>query len=537
MDDVHRLRKSAVEDSYLFVVDSRMRDTSVYPSPSQYAISFASPFHNVFGLDLVDATVARTEYIVESNCNVLEYVMNAPTALTGATGRAWNQGEWATAATDATGAATGKRAVALDPGDYNMPQFIEHLNAKLAEAALAHGEPPVKCVAETNPSEITNRVLFTCHAPFTFLMGSSTLRHTLGFGDPVSLADAQFYRVVPGWSVNRTGGASDVFVSKTAGAVLDVDPRPATIGPLPGGYEVQYVAVYGSRVARQHFGAQTTGPATHVAAYVYATAGAPALAVRVARESDGATVATGTLVASPEDPNGPYVPVSCELTQAAPGVLVEAGVQYFVEFAAQGGGGVPSEFTGIYYNSDNLPTEPTRFITVDGEAVHPGANMCVDVSCASYGYSMTSPGLVNLTGPRYVNIRCPNIESHMFRDRVNEPVHVGLGMVKLRGYGYREQRFDFVSFPPRRFHPIGRLTKLDFRLERPDGSLYDSHGVDHTLLLVVRFYSPPAKDAGGGETTGTTRLNPDYVPDLREYLTRQRWPAEAAAGDRTAARY
>lgn len=529
MDDVHRLRKSAVEDSYLFVVDSRMRDTSVYPSPSQYAITFSSPFHNVFGMDLVDATVARTEYIIESNTNTLEYVVNAPTSLTGASGKAWNQGEWATAATDATGAATGKRVVTVDPGDYNLPQFIEALNSKLAEVAQRHGEPPVKCASETSPSEITNRVVFTCQRPFTFLMGSSTLRHTLGFGDPVSLADAQFYRTVPGWSVNRTGGASDVFLSRTAGTVLDADPRPATIGPLPAGYDVQYVAVHGSRMVRQHFGALTTGPATHVSVYVYSTFGAPPLEVRVARESDGATVASGTLTASPEDPNGAYVPASCDLTPV-PGVLVEEGVQYFVEFAAQGGGGGPSEFTGIYYNADNLPVESARFITLDGAAVHAGKNLCADVVCTSYGHSMTSPGLVNLTGPRYVNIRCPNIESHMFRDRVNEAVHVGLGMVKLRGYGYRDQRFDFVSFPPRRFHPIGRLTKLEFRLERPDGSLYNSHGVDHTLLLVVRFYSAPPE---GGETMNATRLNPDYVPDLRQVLTRQRWSAEAAATDRT----
>lgn len=473
MDDVHQLLKSAKEESYLFVVDSRMRDTAVHPDPSEYEISFASPFRNVFGMDLVDASVARTEYIVESNTNSLDYVMNEPTGLTGPPGRGWNQGEWLMAAVDAGGARTPVRTLTLDPGDYNLPQFVDHLNAKFAEAAAARGEPAITCAPLTTPSEIANRVVFACQRPFTFLMGTSSLRHTLGFGNPVSAQEAASgaYRVVPGWSVGLTGGASETFLSTVAGAVAaDVDSRPATLGPLSAGEGVKYEPVYGARVLRQHFVSQTTGPPTQLLAYLYCTPGAPDLEVRVARQDDDTTLASGLLTPVADDPNGPYVPATCQLA-AVGGALLEAGVAYVAEFRAAGGGGDAAAFAGVYHNADNLPLSATRYVTLDGAEVHPGENLCVDVVCASYGHSMTSPGLVNLSGPRYVNIRCPDIESHMFRDRVNERVHVGLGMLKLSGYGFREARFDFVNFPPRRFHPIGRLTKLRLRLERPDGSL------------------------------------------------------------------
>ena len=539
MDDVQYLLKSAKEESYLFVVDSRMRDTAVHPTPSEYEISFSSPFRNVFGLDLVDASVARTEYIVESNSNTLEYIMNVPVSMTGATGRAWNLGEWASAAVDDSGARTPKRAVELDPGDYNLPQFVDHLNAKFAEVAAANGEPPIKCAPLTTPSEISNRIVFSCQAPFTFIMATSSLRHTLGFGNPVSAAEAatNAYRLIPGWSVNLTGGASDVFLSTASGAITaDIDPSPATLGPMPMGDGVGYERVYGVRILRQYFVAQTTGPGTQVLAYVYTAPDAPYLAVRIARESDDQVVASGVLSSAAEDPNSPYVPASCEMT-AVPGQLVVQGVGYYVEFEAVDGDD-PEAFVGVYYNADNLPQGP-RYMTVDGMTVHEGENLCVDVVCGSFGYSMTSPGLVNLSGPRYVNIRCPDIESHLFRDRVNEAVHVGLGMLKLSGYGFREQRFDFVNFPPRRFHPIGRLTKLRFRLERPDGTVYDSHGVDHTLLLVVRYYSMPSKD-DDPEVTGSraSRLNPDYTPDLRQYMIQQHWAGEASAlAGRDAKRY
>jgi hypothetical protein len=543
MDDVQHLVATAKEESYLFVADSRTRDTAVFPSPSEYELAFAAPFRNVFGLDIIDASIARTEYIVDAATNTLEFVMNQPVALIGTDdATAWNQGRWVTAATDGAGMRTPKRSVTLDPGDYNLPQFIEHLNAKLTDVARLNGEPAIKCAAVTNPSEISNRIVFTCLRSFTFLMGSSTLRHTLGFGEPVQSLTSDDYRAVPGWTVNITGGASDAFLSVPGSVLPDIDPQAATTGPIPSGRLVDYDPVYGTAVLRQYFDALTTGPITQVLAYVHATAGAPSLAVRVVRVSDNVVIATGTLVATPDDPNDVYEPVAVTMAPVA-GLVATQGQTHYVEFTAVGAAGSSAHFVGVYYSQDNLPVRPSRYITLNGEAVHPGQNLSVDVIASSWGHALRCPGIVDLTGPRFVNIRCPDIESHMFRDRVNETCHAGMGMVKLAGYGFREQRFDFVSFPPRRFHPIGKLTKLRVRLERPDGSLYASHGIDHTLLMVLRFYSLPARPEtpaggpGGGPAGPASSLNPHYTPDLRRYMIDQRWTHEARATDRTAKRY
>ena len=516
MEDVHQLMATGREESYLFLVDSRTRDPSVFPTPSHYEISFASPFRNVFGLDLLDATVARTEYIVESNTNVLEYAMGQPASLA-----AWNQGAWARSV---------KRRIELAPGDYNLAQFVQELNDALEASARTHGEDPIVVAPLTNPGEISNRVSLTCASPFTLLMAGSTLRHTLGFGDPVTTSTSTGnYAMVPGWSVNRTEGASDAFLSLPASERPDQDPRTATQGPVPAGSGVQYEAVYGSQRLRQYFTSLTTGPASLVLVFVRGTASCPRLTIAVRRVSDGAVLGTGTLDVTPNDPNDVYTPRECVLV--ASGVL-EAGTAYYVEFAAQADGGSSTQYVGVYYNRDNLPVEDTRYMSLNGATVHPGNNLCCDVSAASWGHEARSPGLVNLTGPRYVSIRCPEIESHMFRDRVNERCHAGLGMVQLRGYGFREQRFDFVSFPPRRFHPIGKLSKLTFRLERPDGTPYDSHGVDHTLLLVLKFYALPHSGTGG-DRDHARRLNPHYVPDLRKYMIERRWAEEARATDPT----
>lgn len=510
MDDVQYLLKSAKEESYLLVVDSRARDTSVYPTPSEYDISFSSPFRNVFGLDLLDATVARTEYIVDTTTNALEYVVAQPASFSD-----WNQGAWVAAQR----LAGRKRRVELDPGDYTLPQLVEHMNLKLA-AAAGENEPPLTVAPDTNPSELNNKILFACSQPFTLLMGSSSLRHTLGFGDPIATAVTADYASVPGWSVNLTGGASDTFLSVPSAVLPNSEALVATTGPLPGGHALQYATM---GTVRQYFTSQTTGTLSRVLAYVYGVSDDPVVSLQVVRVSDDVVVGTASSAVPVQDLNDVYVPV--EFVVSGGGVL-QAGAAYYVDMQVAVGA------AGIYYNEDNLPVSGTRYMTVDDETM-PGMQACCDVVLSASGHIVRSPGLVNLTGPRYVNIRCPEIESHMFRDRINEKVHAGLGMVQLRSYGFRQQRFDFVSFPARRFHPLGKLSKMTFRLERPDGTLYDSHGVDHTLLLVLRYYSLPS----ASPSTHASSLNPHYVPDIRHHMIETKWADEARATDYTYKRF
>lgn len=526
MEDVRHLLQNAKEESYLFLVDSRARDTAVYPTPSHYEISFASPFRNVFGLDLLDATVARTEYIVESNTNVLEFAMGQPTSA-----EEWGQGGWA---------AGRRRSVALQPGDYNLPQFVEALNAVLSASAVAYVEPPITVMPLTNPSEISNKIGFVCSQPFTLLMAGSTLRHTLGFGDPVVTASSASYAAVPGWSLNRSLGASATFLSKpSALGFLDMGATVATVGPVPAGPAEeagQFQEITGDLEVRQYFVSQAAGPAGSCTVYLTLVGSTPRqLTVQVCRASDDQLMGSGSLVVE-SDVNDAYAPRQCALTPVA-SQLMESGTAYYVKFTSSAPSG---SCPAVYYNEDNLPQTDARHLDVhaSGGAVLnvTGQTACCDVAVSAWGHAVVCPGVVNLTGPRYVNIRCPEIESHMFRDRVNEACHAGLGMVQLRGYGFREQRFDFVSFPPRRFHPLGKLTKLSFRLERPDGTLYDSHGVDHTLLLVLKYYRIPT-GADDAAQNAQSVLNPSYVPDLREYMIRHHWAEEARATDRTAKRY
>ena len=130
-----------------------------------------------------------------------------------------------------------------------------------------------------------------------------------------------------------------------------------------------------------------------------------------------------------------------------------------------------------------------------------------------YLYEITAPGIYSLIGERYCMLRCPEIEQHMFRSRSYEKYTVGLAKFKLAVMGYDDSRFDFASLPPREFHPIGKLSQLTFRFERPDGTLYNFRSINHTVTFVVRYYEPIQEI-----TLEDNSLVPRYNPNYFQYL-------------------
>ena len=516
------------DESYLMLVDSRMRDVDVWPSPSEYTITFSSPFDGVFEMALLDATIARTEYIVDDDTNVVRYALGQPSDLAD-----WNSGAWA---------AGRERVATVEPGDYALPQFIVALNAALSSAAAA-GEPVVHASALSVPGEVKNKVVMRCARPFVVLMRESTLRYTLGFGDPVrGGTGSQYgaYSTVPGWSTGRTGGASHVFCSvpstPRSASDVPVDYDTAFPGSVPAGYRVYTEDVTPGRKVRQYFRSAATGTPRTLSVYVggASTIDSAAMRLRIFRDdpdgaADGTVVAEGVATLAPGGSvREEFEPRTVALT--ASGTVV-AGVAYAMELSSVTGSYV------VYTNEPNvaIPDGARLDIHTTVGPDGPGSGVqvtsfsaarvvCADLWVDVWGNAVVSPGVVNLTGPRYVNIRCPEIESHMFRDRVTEATNAGLGIVKLRGTGFREQRYDFVSFPPRRFHPIDKLGRLSFRLTRPDGTLYDSNGVDHTLLVGIKYRVPPAP------TNVPRLLNPEYDPDFASFLG-SRLRREAAVND------
>lgn len=441
MEDVQFLKQQAIEESYLFVVDSSKRDKYAYPSSSEYTIQFNVPFRNVVGIELLDAAIPRTEYVIDESCNVLVYSVDGGN----------------------------KKSFTVPPGDYNLLQFTEALTS-LFEGGIT-AEPL------TAPFSQTSKLKLQCALPFEIHLSETTMRSQLGFH-----------------GTEKTYGSTLAETSSTSRTFQ---------GPFPG-YDVFRVGA--GTVLRQAFVPSVSGPLHSVVLYVDGT-----VTVTV-RDSSGTVYGTASVSGESSEVN--FTSIS--------GTLFENTTYYLTIESSEG--------ADVYVNLPNdASIEAQSGASLSGPWTTLENSVCCDVWVSVGRHELISPGLVDLTGVRYVMVRCPQIESYLYRERAYESFYAGLGMVRLGGNGVRDQRFDFVSFPARTLQtPLGKLSTLSFRLEKPDGTVYNSRGIEHTLLLVIRYYA-------GMKNTFTQEqqriLNPHYAPITNQFLDATTWKREVDTRD------
>ena len=75
MDDIDHLIANSQTNSFMFYIDSRNRNRLLYPNPNEYAIQFATPFRNVYSIQVVDSLIPRTHYNVDTYSNSLGYTL------------------------------------------------------------------------------------------------------------------------------------------------------------------------------------------------------------------------------------------------------------------------------------------------------------------------------------------------------------------------------------------------------------------------------------------------------------------------------
>lgn len=546
MEDVQYMLAHGTRRSFLMVVDSSMRDTNAYPTPSQYYIPFPQPFKNVVGVSIVDASIPRTEYSVESGHNVLAYAPGLYTSYN-----------------DALSSNT-LVEVAVPPGDYNTATLAQALNTALKTAALSKNHAPLQIQPNSVPIDLTNRISLTRSEPFTVFMGSSSIRFVLGFGTPATALGTNV-----NWNgtlrfTTDTNLANDTFVS-----VPTTKQRALTyVGPVP--IETTEYAISASSGIRQTFTAETSGLLYSVTVRGTAPEGTvitgsivdvdkDATVQNFTCTADDTTTWTAVLDAQTtkldilkteyvagqvkfttvEDHDleqGDIVTIDGATTWNLNGqwVIIESTYTTFRILAD-----IPSVRlgSGTVSASKELVEGKAYTVVIDadpdvsvyralafrevvgsltaGDTTYPEDALSVDVMVTQVGYGVDAPGQVNLTGERYVVIRSPEIEQHTHRDLVAfDRMTPGLGLVKLGGNsgGYRDERMNFSSFTPPEFHPIGKMHGLSIRLETGRGTVYNAHGIDHTLLVSVTMITSDTP------TRIPRTLYPGYEPNTQKML-------------------
>ena len=128
------------------------------------------------------------------------------------------------------------------------------------------------------------------------------------------------------------------------------------------------------------------------------------------------------------------------------------------------------------------------------------------------------PDMINLTGDRFIKLRCNAIEKYL-PSYYSGSNSIGLGLFKLSVSGYTDEKFDFTSVEYKDLHPIGKFASIDLKFEMLNGKLYDFKGVDHHFLLNIKYYVPTQNNNNVNKKDYV--LNTNYNPNLLDYKRTQ----------------
>jgi len=501
IEDVDYLKQNSIKQSYIFLSDSAERNRVAHPTPSEYVLNFSQPFTNVIGLEVIDASIPRTMYNVDViNNKVAFYIFKTAPA------------------TDA--APPQFKVTEVDIGEYT----IQTLLPKLTEALHMHpGDdsslPEVTITAESlsNPPDVRSTVRFTCPYPFALNMpqngtlGTGWMSETLGFDLLPSIAESRVTPLKRRYEAPWTEGT--IFKS------VDLDPDVAlgterTVFEGPRGVIRNIRFTSPTKKISQKFTVDANGYLTGIfVAFSSALSEVPSATTVHFAITTGATapsasataLASGTIAISYID-GGLSDATMPALTQP---VLLVPSVTYWLVLTCT------DSNIGVFYN--DVIGEVGGFLTPSSiDTADVTYHMAARVVVSDPYHSIIAPGIFSLVGPRFLLIRCPEIEENSFRSLAYNKHFIGLAKIRLGVVGYSENRLDYSTVPTREFHPIGRLSRLTLRFTLPDGSLYDFKGVNHTVTFAVHYYEPAPK-----VRFEQSVIQPNYNGNIMEYLFNQ----------------
>jgi hypothetical protein len=131
-------------------------------------------------------------------------------------------------------------------------------------------------------------------------------------------------------------------------------------------------------------------------------------------------------------------------------------------------------------------------------------------------YIITSPGIVYFIGNKYIIMRCPEIEEHLYRSLSYSKNTLGLAKFRVDSIGINSEKLTITKIPVREFHPIGKLSRMTLRFETNKGRLYDFIGLNHKIIFAIFYYEPVQKNIPKNSI-----LNPEYKMNYLDYLYKQ----------------
>lgn len=558
IEDIDFLKENSKKENYVFMVDSRDRDKIAYPNPSEYVVEFTTPFKQVIGLNLIDASIPRTMYNIDIYNNELKFFIHSSNY-------------------DLNSLSLDDFQTAIvEPGDYTIQTLQTELTNKLVMNLNNNNNLPEINITATplsNPPEVKNKLSFSCPYPFIFNMKDSSIAESLGFDAYVRVSEydkSKILRDYDPYILNNYSGITDSNViscyglfktNKTINEVTDyllsnsnttyitdyteaynlstlvypysinnqlfhsvdipfselntlssAEVTKNTFTLFEGPRGVIRTESMNNKLTAQRFYVESKTNLTKIYAALQTDTLSPSSIVNFSiqkddgnNKPDGIELETGSIAVSFVDGS---LSDSTNLS-----LSLDADTYYWIVFNN-------NETINIYYNDVLTTTTPFKYSTDSGTSwssyddtindIYYQLSVRVDV-CNDY-HEIQAPGIYSLVGERYIIIRCPEIEENSYRSLSYSKYNLGIAKIKLGVVGYSDERFDYSNVPSREFHPIGKLSRLTIRFETASGKLYDFKDVNHTITFSIKYYEP-----FGNAKFKRSIINSNYDGDFMKY--------------------
>lgn len=464
IDDVEYLAENVEKDSQIVYIDSTLRDKYFYPNANEYVVNFEQPFKLVYGFDVLDATIPVTMYNVDAYNKTICFTVVM------------------------------KNQLSLSPID---PKF--------------HFSEISTCVSFT---ELFNRDEET----FVLVGSEANLNQYLGSVTTPNKNYVMYYRTLINTTeiVLRSSNQTDEFLFFKHNTIeYGIKKIPANQDLV----DIIESGEFGLNINTDNTIDVVKFDKNIIDAIAYnAAKTANAYLINISNYHKSLEVGNYDVISIVNDLNDLINPIFIDVAATTPVPKKQAKLQF-----------TSSHFILINnVNGDlvkSLGFDTTPFLTATSTSYEGwtiGSNYLVFggvYDSPTSKYKIVSPGLISLLGERFAILRIKELEDHLYGSYAYMSMTPGIGMFKMASAfgGITNLRFDYTTVIKKPFHPIGKLAKLSIRFETASGKLYDFKGVNHQLLVNIKFYAPTQK-----MKFTKSILNPNYDPNIMNYMAKNR---------------
>ena len=605
IEDINYMKENSIKQAYTFIIDSSDRDRNMYPNPNNYVVNFSTPFKNIIGMEIIDASIPRAMYTIDVDNNELYYYIGNDVD-----DEIITDGIQISNSTDLilrNGAAVVNSSnLELSGGGY----------AILRNSINIYNIYKANDIVVANTNVIKNATI-----------GGTTLGLTFNLRVKLTIAENNVKCNIIDFSYNHVYTINNIFnnisiqIEKDPqeDAVVDLYILTFTIGtriidiPIYNfDITTNYLNIYWSILNRTWY-IGTFDENSNVISYdvfnncdeiknVFYTR--KYIGKKYDTESDwnssnvlllkdfkiyNVAMASSNVMINTIDINLTRPPVTLpiwykmkESSESSDNTIINAGynssIDYkdifkyiyispgdytFKTFITKYNELVQNNDLEIMFSETTTPPELSNLIDIFSKAplivdmkrttlsenlgfdLYPTMNntdryisksppsLRTDNVLAKMFYSrlnkdykpnvstnnkwiITSPGIVYFIGNKYIIMRCPEIEEHLYRSLSYSKYTLGLAKFRVDSVGINSEKLTITKIPVREFHPIGKLSRMTLRFETNRGSLYDFKGINHNIIFAIFYYEPIQKNV-------PTRsiLNPEYKMNYIDYLYKQ----------------